>query len=86
MQDNSEESIREWEEGRDQLIAEREEWDEKGEWEPKFEEIEGIEPKQDDVTPQGSTSVRSQGPPRPKRHKSPCEQVMLNSTLVVRCC
>jgi hypothetical protein len=30
--------------------------------------------------PQGSTSMRSQGPPRPKRHWKPCEQVLVNST------
>jgi hypothetical protein len=47
MQDNSEESIRKWEEGSDQLIREREERDEKWEWEPKFEEIEGIKPEQE---------------------------------------
>jgi hypothetical protein len=39
------------------LIHEREEQDEELEWEPKFEEIEGIDNKQDDVTPQGATSV-----------------------------
>jgi hypothetical protein len=54
MQDNNEESICEREEGSDQLIPEREERDEKREWEPKSEEIEGI-----DVMPRGSTSVRS---------------------------
>ncbi len=51
MQDNSEESIRKWEEGSDQLICDREERDEKWEWEPKFEKIEGIKPEQDNVTP-----------------------------------
>jgi hypothetical protein len=51
MQDNTKESIREWEERSDQLIPEREERDEEREWEPESEEIEGIEPKQDDVTP-----------------------------------
>ncbi len=59
MQDNSEESIREREEGSDQLIPKREERDEKQKWELESEEIEGIEPKQYDVTPQGSTFVRS---------------------------
>jgi hypothetical protein len=51
MQDNSEESIRKWEERSDQLIHEKEERDEKWEWESKFEEIEGIELEQDNVTP-----------------------------------
>jgi hypothetical protein len=32
------------------LILEREEQDEKWEWEPESKEIEGIEPKQNDVT------------------------------------
>ncbi len=86
MQDNNEESIYKREERSDQLIPKRKERDEEQEWEPEFEEIEGIEPEQDDVTPQGSTSVHSRGPPKPKRRKSPCEQVMLNSTLDGRCC
>ncbi len=51
MQDISEKSIRELEEGSDQVIPEREEQDEKREWELEFEKIEGIEPEQDDVTP-----------------------------------
>jgi hypothetical protein len=55
MQDNSEESIGEWEERSDQLICEREEQDEEREWEPESEEIEGTNNEQDDVTPQGST-------------------------------
>jgi hypothetical protein len=59
MQDNSEESIREWEEGSDRLIPKREKRDEEREWELEYEEIEGIEAKQDDVTPRGSTSMRS---------------------------
>jgi hypothetical protein len=42
MQDNSEESICEWEERSDQLIHEREERDEEWEWESKSEKIEGI--------------------------------------------
>jgi hypothetical protein len=50
-----------------------------------LKEIEGIDNEQDDVTPLGSTFVCSRGPPRPKRRKSPCEQVILNSTLVGRC-
>jgi hypothetical protein len=74
MQDNNEESIHEREERSDQLICEREEWDEEQEWELEFEEIEGIELEQNDVTPRSSTSVRSQGHPRPKKRKSPCEQ------------
>jgi hypothetical protein len=73
MQDNNEESIREWEERSNQLIREREEWDEEWEWEPKSKEIEGINNEQDDVMPLGSTSVCSRRPPRPKRRKSPCE-------------
>jgi len=86
MQDNNEESIHEWEERSNQLICEREERDEEWEWELEFEEIEGIDNEQDDVTPQGSISMLSQRSPRPNRHKSPCEQVMLNSTSVSRCC
>ncbi len=86
MQDNSEQPIHEREEGSDELIHEREEWDEEREWEPKFEEIKGIDNEQDDVTARGSTFVCSRGPPKPKRHKSPCEQVMLNLTSVGRCC
>jgi hypothetical protein len=86
MQENSEEFIYKQDDGSDQLIPEREERDEEWEWELESEEVEGIELEQDDVTPQGSTYVRSRGPPRPKRHKSPCEQVMLNSTSISRCC
>jgi len=86
MQDSSEESIREREEGSDQLICEREERDEEWEWELESEEIEGIELEQDDVKPQGSTSMHSQGPLRPKKRKSHYEHVMLNSTLVGKCC
>jgi hypothetical protein len=52
----------------------------------EFEEIEGIDNEQDDVTPQGSTSVHTQRSPRPKKCKSPCKQVMLNSTSIGRCC
>jgi hypothetical protein len=86
MQDSSEESIYKWEERSDRLIPKREERDEEREWELEFEEIEGIELEQDDVMPRGSTSVHSRGPFRPKRRKSPYEQVMLNSTSVGRCC
>jgi len=86
MQDNSEESIHEREEGNDQLIRRKEEQDEKREWELGSKEIEGIEHEQDGVMPQGSTFVCSPKPPRPKRRKSPCEQVMLNSISVGRCC
>ncbi len=86
MQDNNEKSICEWEERSGQLIHEKEEQDEEQEWELEFEKIEGIDNEQDDVTPRSSTSVHSRKPPRPKRHKSPCEQVMLNSTSIGRCC
>jgi hypothetical protein len=86
MQDNNEESIREREEGSDQLIPKREERDEKREWELESKDIEGIESEQDDITLRCSTSMHSRGPPRSKRHKSPCEQVMLNSTSIGRCC
>ncbi len=49
--------IHEQEERNDQLIREKEEQNEEHEWEPKFEKIEGIDNEQDDVTPQGSTSM-----------------------------
>ncbi len=51
IQDNSEESIYEWEEGSDQLIREREERDGERKWELKSEEIEGIDNEQDDAMP-----------------------------------
>jgi hypothetical protein len=51
MQDNSGEFIYEREERSDQLIPKKEEQDEEREWDPKSEEIEGIEPKQNDVMP-----------------------------------
>ncbi len=54
-------------------------------WELESEDIEGIDNEQDDVTPQGSTSIRSQGPPKPERRESPYEEVMLNSNSIGRC-
>jgi hypothetical protein len=47
------------------LICEKEERNEEREWEPESKKIEGIDNEQDDVTPQGSTSMHFRGPPRP---------------------
>ncbi len=47
------------------MICEKEEQDEKQEWELESKKNEGINNEQDDVMPQGSTSVCSRGPPRP---------------------
>ncbi len=80
MQDNNEDIIWEREEGNREMIHEREEWDEGGDWGPKSEDVEAFNNEQEGVTPWGSTYVHFQGPPIPKKHREPCKRVLANST------
>ncbi len=51
MQDSSEKTIPVVGEGREEMIREREEREEGGDWEPNSEDIDGFDDEHNDVTP-----------------------------------
>ncbi len=82
MQDSGEKTIPVGGESREEMIREREEREDGGDWEPNSEDIDSFDDVHNDVTPWGSTSHCSQGTEHKnltqKRHGSPSKQVTLN--------